>query len=241
MSDDMSKPNSEATGSSGLLRTEQEDSEPGSDLPARESQEREAALRRGRQRRRAGFAGHDPEFGRADPELIHRAFAALADGVRDYAVFLMDADGVIRFWGEGARLLKRWSKEEAEGAHLRFLYLDGGSEDGTAEDHLRSAANTGEYVGEGNRVRADGTLFWARVTLTALRDESGTLLGFAKVTVDLTTQRQVDITRAVGMITRARTRQTDMNAEIEVLKEEVAVLRDALEKRDRPQVGDERG
>jgi PAS domain S-box-containing protein len=234
MDDDTSKPNPEASGTSGLRRTEAENSDPESLTPTRERQERETAWRRGRERRREGAAGHDPGSGRANPELMHRAFAALAEGVRDYAVFLMDADGIIRFWGEGARLLKRWSKEEAEGAHLRFLYLDGGSEDGTAEEHLRTSAKTGEYVGEGNRVRGDGTLFWARVTLTALRDESGKLIGFAKVAVDLTNQRQIDIDRAVSMITRARTRQTDMSAEIEVLKEEVAVLRDALEERDEP-------
>jgi PAS domain S-box-containing protein len=241
MDDSPRKPRGDATGSAGLRRTELEDIEADNDTPTREKQEREAAWRRGRERRRAGAAGHDSEMGRADPDLMHRAFAALAEGVRDYAVFLMDADGVIRFWGEGARLLKRWSKEEAEGAHLRFLYLDGGSEDGSAEEHLRSAAKTGEYVGEGNRVRGDGTMFWARVTLTALRDENGKLLGFAKVAVDLTNQRQIDINRAVGMITQARTRQTDMGAEIDVLKEEVAVLRDELEKRDQPQPRDERG
>jgi PAS domain S-box-containing protein len=241
MDDDTSKPNPEASGTSGLRRTEAENSDPESLTPTRERQERETAWRRGRERRREGAAGHDPEVGRANPELMHRAFAALAEGVRDYAVFLMDADGIIRFWGEGARLLKRWSKEEAEGAHLRFLYLDGGSEDGTAEEHLRTSAKTGEYVGEGNRVRGDGTLFWARVTLTALRDESGKLIGFAKVAVDLTNQRQIDIDRAVSMITRARTRQTDMSAEIEVWKEEVAVLRDALEERDEPEGDSGRG
>jgi PAS domain S-box-containing protein len=239
MDDNSKEPNADATGSSGLVRTEREDSEPNDETPTREKQEREAAWRRGRERRRAGVASHDPELGSAEPGLMHRAFAALAEGVRDYAVFLMDANGIIRFWGEGARLLKRWSKEEAEGAHLRLVYLEGGSEDGTAEEHLRSSARSGEYVGEGNRVRGDGTVFWARVTLTALRDENGKLLGFAKVAVDLTNQRQIDINRAVGMITQARTRQTDMSAEIEVLKEEVAVLRDELEKRDQPQA--ERG
>jgi PAS domain S-box-containing protein len=241
MDDDTSKPNPEASGTSGLRRTEAENSDPESLTPTRERQERETAWRRGRERRREGAARHDPEVGRANPELMHRAFSALAEGVRDYAIFLMDADGIIRFWGEGARLLKRWSKEEAEGAHLRFLYLDGGSEDGTAEEHLRTSAKTGEYVGEGNRVRGDGTLFWARVTLTALRDESGKHIGFAKVAVDLTNQRQIDIDRAVSMITRARTRQTDMSAEIEVLKEEVAVLRDALEERDEPEGDSGRG
>lgn len=229
------KPNSDATGSSGLLRTEQQDQNDGHEPPTREAQERDAAWRRGRARRRQGAEGHDHEVGRADPALVHRAFAALAENVRDYAIFLMDADGIIRFWGEGARLLKRWSKEEAEGAHLRLLYLDGGSEDGTAEEHLREAAEYGEYVGEGSRVRGDGTTFWARITLTGLKDESGTLLGFSKVSIDTSTQRNVDTARSTARITRARAERADMSAEIEVLKEEVAVLRVELEERDRPE------
>ncbi|HEV7704092.1 MAG TPA: hypothetical protein VGO46_07345, partial [Gemmatimonadaceae bacterium] len=111
MTDHSTKPNSDATGTSGLVRTESQDEEQGGEIPTRESQERDAAWRRGRARRRAGAEGHDHEVGRADPALVHRAFAALAENVRDYAIFLMDADGIVRFWGEGARLLKRWSKE----------------------------------------------------------------------------------------------------------------------------------
>ena len=118
-----------------------------------------------------------------------RAFEALAENVRDYAIFLLNADGVITFWGEGARLMKRWTKAQAEGQHLRLLYPPGGSEDGSAESHLVSAAERGEYTGEGRRLRSDGSLFWAGVTLTALRDADGALLGFAKVTRDLTAQR----------------------------------------------------
>jgi PAS domain S-box-containing protein len=149
----------------------------------------------------------------------------------------MDRDGVITFWGEGARLIKWWSKEEAEGAHLRFLYPDGGAEDGTAEDHLIEAARTGESVGEGQRVRADGSTFWARVTLTALRDEEGTLLGFAKVTIDRTAQRAADIARALSARTAAvdaaRGARADLIAETTVLEEELAVLREELAARDR--------
>jgi PAS domain S-box-containing protein len=121
--------------------------------------------------------------------VADRAFAVLAENVRDYAIFLMDPEGVITFWGEGARLIKWWSREEAEGAHLRMLYPDGGSEDGTAEEHIRQAVESGEYIGQGHRVRADTSTFWARVSLTALRDTEGKLLGFAKVTRDLTAKR----------------------------------------------------
>ena len=233
----------DVTGSPGGRRAEHRDNARHREPPSRETQEREAARRRGRERRARGAAGHGAEVGRADPELMHRAFAALAENVRDYAIFLMDAEGIIRFWGEGAHLMKRWTKEEAEGAHLRFLYPDGGSEDGTAEAHLRDAAEHGESVGEGHRVRGDGTTFWARITLTALKDEQGTLLGFAKVTIDLTARRAADAARALGRgqseRTRSRAERADMSAEIEVLKEEIAVLREELERRDRP--ADEHG
>ena len=78
---------------------------------------------------------------------------------------------------------------QAEGAHLRLLYPDGGSEDGTAEGHILEAARTGEYTGEGQRIRNDGSTFWAGVSLTALRDTEGVLIGFAKVTRDMTSHR----------------------------------------------------
>ena len=131
----------------------------------------------------------DPYGGLASEAVARRAFAALAENVRDFAIFLLDPAGIITFWGESARLIKWWTKEQAEGAHLRLLYPDGGSEDGSAEGHLQSVAETGEYIGEGQRVRSDGSTFWGGISLTALRDASGELIGFAKVTRDLTGRR----------------------------------------------------
>ena len=166
------------------------------DTLSTEEREREAARRRAEARERARAAGEEPHrgvySGQAPAEVAARAFAALAENVRDYAIFLMDPRGVITFWGEGARLIKWWTKDQAEGGHLRMLYPPGGSDDGTAEAHLREAAERGEYTGEGMRVRSDGSTFWAGVTLTALWDEDGTLLGFAKVTRDLTARRAAD-------------------------------------------------
>ena len=163
--------------------------------PTAEERERTAAWRRGEAReceREDGVLARDPLTGHARTSILARAFGALAENVRDYAIFLMDPDGTITFWGEGARLIKWWTKDQAEGAHLRLLYPAGGSEDGTAEGHLRDAAERGEYTGEGHRIRSDGSTFWAGVTLTALWDEAGTLLGFAKVTRDLTARRAAD-------------------------------------------------
>jgi PAS domain S-box-containing protein len=161
-----------------------------------ETREREDARRRAEGRERMRAEGREPLRGTytgvARPSVAARAFAALADNVRDYAIFLMNPHGVITFWGEGARLTKWWTKDQAEGAHLRLLYPDGGSDDGTAERHLEIAAERGEYTGEGMRIRSDDSTFWAGVTLTALRDQRGVLLGFAKTTRDLTARRAAD-------------------------------------------------
>jgi PAS domain S-box-containing protein len=158
-----------------------------------EARERQQAIRRGRNARSAS----GPQKLEVDP-LAGHAFAALAENVRDYAIFLMNPEGIIRYWGEGARLMKWWSREEATGSHLRLLYPEGGSEDGTAEAHLRESAEIGEYIGEGQRMRPDGSTFWAGVTLTALRDTDGTLLGFAKVTRDLTVRRAAEAALALA-------------------------------------------
>ncbi len=99
-------------------------------------------------------------------------------------------------------------RETAQGRHgarlgwrgiCKRLYPDGGSEDGTAEAHLQEAAETGECTGEGHRIRSDGSTFWAGVTLTALRDPEGTLLGFAKVTRDLTSLRATEAARKAAL------------------------------------------
>jgi len=167
------------------------------------SVERQRALARGRAFRLAGSAPASEShlaLCRSNPAL-----AALAENVRDYAIFLLDPRGIIMYWGAGAHLMKWWTAEEAEGAHLALLYLDAGSEDGTAEAHLREAETSGEYVGEGQRVRRDGSTFWAGVTLTALRDPEGLLLGFGKLTRDLTALRaQEAMLAGANAVTRAR-------------------------------------
>jgi PAS domain S-box-containing protein len=173
-----------ATGASSPLP----DDRPGT--PGRETHEREAAFRRGGSG--IGLAAGPtcaPELPGLQADLL---YSLVAENVREYAIFLMDASGIIKCWGEGARLMKWWTRHQAEGAHLRLLYPDGGSEDGTAESHLTLAAANGEYTGEGHRVRSDGSTFWAYTTLTALRSPDGTLVGFTKVTRDFSARRAVE-------------------------------------------------
>src|SRR3954453_9313504 len=187
----------------------------------RESQERKAALERGGSQIQPARPLCAPEIHGLDSELL---YTLVADNVRDYAIFLMDADGIIRCWGESARLMKWWTKQQAEGTHLRFLYPDGGAEDGTAESHLQMAAESGEYNGEGHRVRSDGSTFWAYVTLTALRGHDGALVGFTKVTRDFSARRAVEsalIQQRDGVSTAA-TQQTV--EQLEYMKRLVANL-----------------
>jgi hypothetical protein len=124
--------------------------------PGRETHEREAALARGH-----SLAG-DTEQLRA-PELpglrADLLYTLVAENVRDHASFLLDVNGMIECWGEGARLMKWWTKQQGECAHLRLLYPAGGSDDGTVEAHLMAAAQGGEYTDNGNRMRSDGSSF----------------------------------------------------------------------------------
>jgi PAS domain S-box-containing protein len=176
--------------------------------PGRETQERQAALARGE------ALSADSPYELCAPELPGLAadllFTLVSENVRDYAIFLMNPNGIIQCWGESARLLKWWTRHQAEGAHLRLLYPDGGAEDGSAESHLEAAAATGEYNGEGHRVRSDASTFWAYVTLTALRNPEGNLVGFVKVTRDFTARRAVEgVLRAQADVAASEERRTE--------------------------------
>jgi PAS domain S-box-containing protein len=158
---------------------------------AAETREREAAWARGEARIR-GESTAQPGLVLAPAELPY-SLDVLVNSVREYAVFFLDPNGIITLWGESARLMKWWTTEQVLGAHLRMMYPDGGSEDGTAESHLVDAIERGEYTGEGHRVRSDCSTFWARVNLTALRAPDGTLQGFVKVVRDYTTNRAAEL------------------------------------------------
>ncbi|HET6765687.1 MAG TPA: PAS domain-containing protein [Longimicrobiaceae bacterium] len=151
------------------------------------SAERVRALERGRAFRLDSPGAETP--GHVALRAANPALAAIADHVRHDSIVLLDPAGIVTFWGAGAHLMTWWAAEEAEGAHLALLYPEPASEDGTAAAHLRQAGEGGEYAGEGQRVRRDGSTFWAGVTLTALRDAHGAPLGFAGLIRDLTASR----------------------------------------------------
>lgn len=117
---------------------------------------------------------------------LHRL---LVESVDDYAIFALDPDGYILSWNAGARRFKGYTADEAIGKHFSIFYPREKIEEGFPQFELKEAAQVGRFEDEGWRIRKDGTRFWANVVITALRDPSGHLVGFAKVTRDLTERR----------------------------------------------------
>src|SRR3954469_23802556 len=96
---------------------DEHEEDPRSRPHASETEERRAAVKRGREARRARREGRTPARPHDTPLVALGPFAALSENVRDYAIFLLNTDGAITYWGEGARLMKWWTRDEAEGAH----------------------------------------------------------------------------------------------------------------------------
>jgi PAS domain S-box-containing protein len=117
-------------------------------------------------------------------------FRVLVESIRDYAVFMLDRDGRVETWNTGAALIKGYQRTEIVGKPIELFYTQEDRENGRPARLLAQAAAEGRVEDEGWRVRKDGTRFWADVVITALRNEAGTLVGFAKVTRDLTQREQ---------------------------------------------------
>ena len=113
-------------------------------------------------------------------------FRLLVSRVRDYALFVMDPQGHIATWNAGAEHIKGYRADEIIGRHFSIFYPPEDVASGKCERELEVAARTGTFEEEGWRLRKDGTPFWASVLITALRDDAGNLVGFAKVSRDLT-------------------------------------------------------
>jgi PAS domain S-box-containing protein len=119
-------------------------------------------------------------------------FRLLVEGVADYAIFMLDVNGRVESWNVGAQRIKGYAAEEIIGQHFSVFYPKEVVDSGWPEHELREAALTGRFVDTGWRVRKDGSQFWANVTITAMRDEGGRLLGYAKLTRDLTERRRAE-------------------------------------------------
>jgi len=117
-------------------------------------------------------------------------FRLLVEGVKDYAIFLLDTNGRVRTWNAGAERINGYTAEEIIGKHFAIFYPRAEARRGKPEYELRIAADEGKYEEEGWRVRKDGTTFWSSVVITALRDAQGRLVGYGKVTRDLTDRKR---------------------------------------------------
>ena len=149
-----------------------------------------------------------------DPEL----YRLLIEGVRDYAIFALDATGHIRTWNPAAQHLKGYAADEIIGHHFSVFYPEEDMAWDKPSYELKEAASVGRFEDEGWRLRKDGSRFWANVVITALHDSTGRLVGFGKVTRDLTERRKrEEQARELAAESAARLVAEQRRAEIEQL------------------------
>jgi PAS domain S-box-containing protein len=127
------------------------------------------------------------------PLQSERGFRLLVEGVRDYAIFLLTTEGIVASWNRGAEDMKQYKAHEIIGKPFTLFYSAADLAAQKPQNELRVAAEVGRYEDEGWRIRKDGTRFWANVVITAVRDETGTLIGFGKITRDITDRREAEL------------------------------------------------
>ena len=132
---------------------------------------------------------------RAHEEALRRSeerFRLLVEGVAEYAIFMLDPNGKIATWNSGAARIKGYTAEEIIGQHFSVFYPQDAKDSGWPDHELQVAAEKGSFADTGWRLRKDGTTFWANVTITAIRDDSGQLIGYAKLTRDMTEAKRIE-------------------------------------------------
>jgi PAS domain S-box-containing protein len=158
-------------------------------------------------------------------------FRHLVEGTRDYGIFMLDPHGNVTSWTAGAERIKGYRADEIIGQHFSRFYPQDAIDRGWPAHELRVAATEGRFEDEGWRVRKDGSLFWANVVITALRDETGTLRGFSKITRDLTERRRAEeaLRQAnADLERRVAERTAALHNEREMLRVTLASIGDAV-------------
>jgi PAS domain S-box-containing protein len=138
-----------------------------------------------------------------------RQFRLLVAGVTDYALFMLDPNGIITSWNAGAKRIKGYTAEEIIGQHFSRFYTERDRAAGRPTRALYTATHEGHFEAEGWRVRKDGTLFWANVVIDPIRDEQGELMGFAKITRDITERREAQKSLAATQTQLAHAQKMD--------------------------------
>jgi PAS domain S-box-containing protein len=119
-----------------------------------------------------------------------RQFRLLVAGVVDYAIFMLDPNGIVSSWNSGAERIKGYTADEIIGHHFSRFYTERARAAGVPARSLNTALQEGRFEAEGWRMRKNGSLFWASVVIDAIKDERGQLIGFAKITRDITERRE---------------------------------------------------
>jgi PAS domain S-box-containing protein len=148
----------------------------------------------------------------------------LVQATTDYAIFMLDPDGRVATWNTGAERIKGYRADEIVGQHFSRFYTPDAVARGWPDHELATAGRDGRFEDEGWRVRKDGSLFWANVVITALRDDGGHLRGFSKVTRDLTERKRAeDALRQAhaGLEEKVRARTAELTAANAALRAEV--------------------
>ncbi|MDB5960611.1 MAG: putative histidine kinase, hybrid [Massilia sp.] len=126
------------------------------------------------------------------PNQLAELTRLMIEEVKEAAVFFMNPDGIIESWNSAAEQIKGFTAEDAIGSHLSLLYTDEDKARGWADHNLKEAMHSGFFREERWRQRKDGSVFWARVLLTCLRNEAGEHIGFSKITLDLTEHKLLE-------------------------------------------------
>ncbi len=141
---------------------------------------------------------------------LESRYRLLVEAVTEYAIYMLDADGVVTSWNPGARRFKGYEAEEIIGQHFSRFYTEEDRLSGLPAKALATADREGKFEGEGWRVRKDGERFWANVIIDPIRDPSGRLIGYAKVTRDLT--ERLEAQRALEKARERTTQSQKMEA-----------------------------
>lgn len=161
-------------------------------------------------------------------------FRLMVDSVKDYAIYMLDADGHVMSWNAGAQRFKGYRAKDIIGKHFSCFYTKDDLEHGKPAIGLQTAIAEGRFEDEGWRVRKDGSQFWANVVITALRDETGRLRGFCKVTRDITEQKKAKeeiLQLNAELEQRVRDRTAQIIAERKHAEEEILKVNAQLELR----------
>ena len=167
-------------------------------------------------------------------------FRILVQGVTDYAIYMLSPVGIVTNWNEGARRIKGYEESEIVGAHFSQFYTVEDQQIGLPQTALATAASVGVFESEGWRVRKDGSTFWAHVVIDCIKDASGELIGFAKITRDVTERRkasealqqtqtalfQAQKMESIGLLTGGIAH--DFNNLLNITSNTVALLRPSL-------------